>query len=410
MGTEASRGDRTVDLDVEAYLVDGPAELRRCAETAWCAHAVDATGAPLPIALSHDGVREVLRDRRLSPRVFTADMIDAGLSERAAHQLTPFFRRHGEEHRAFRGLLSTAFTPRSVERIRPTAAAVAGRLADDIAARGGECELVADFAAPLPPEVFAALFGLPGEDRDRIAEWGNTVIAAFALPMTDEELEGVETACAEMRDWGLDLIAERRARPGEDLVSRLVEAEVDGEGLTDTEIVEVVTGFVFAGAETTRRQTTAMVALFAEHPRDWERIAADPGLIPAVVEEVLRFRPIVPGMTRVAVEHFEDRGVEVPVGGRIVASFLTANLDDSVYDDPDRFDVDRPNADSHVTFGWGPHFCVGAPLARVELQEALRALTSRFGPPVLTDGPAAPDALGTVAPSELRVEFTPPTT
>jgi cytochrome P450 len=273
------------------------------------------------------------------------------------------------------------------------------------AARGGHCKLVADFAAPLPPEVFAALFGLPGEDRDRLAAWGNDVIAAFSLPLTPEELDAVETACAEMWDWGLDLIAERRSRPGDDLVSRLTEAEVAGERLTDTEIVEVITGFVFAGAETTRRQTTAMVACFAEHPDDWERVAADPALIPRAVEEVLRLRPIVPGMTRAAVEPFELRGVRVAPGGRIVASFLTANLDDAVYDDPDRFRIDRPNADTHVTFGWGPHFCVGAPLARVELQEALRALTARFGPPVLPDGPVAPDDLGTVAPSELPVVF-----
>ncbi len=99
-------GERgTVDLDIEGYLADGPAELRRCAAQAWCAHAIDAEGAPLPIVLSHDDVRQVLRDRRLSPRSFTADMLAAGLSERATHQLTPLFRRHGEEHRAYRGLL-----------------------------------------------------------------------------------------------------------------------------------------------------------------------------------------------------------------------------------------------------------------------------------------------------------------
>ena len=103
-------------------------------------------------------------------------------TETLALQLTPLFRRHGEEHRAFRGLLSAAFTPRSVERIRPAAAVVAARLADDIVAGGGACEFVEAFAAPMPPEVFAALFGLPPEDRDRLARWGNAVIAAFSPP------------------------------------------------------------------------------------------------------------------------------------------------------------------------------------------------------------------------------------
>lgn len=394
-----------VDLDLEGYLTDGPAELRRCAAEGWCARAIDATGAPLPVVLSHDTVRDVLRDRRLSPRVFTTDMTEGGLSERSAHQLTPLFRRHGDEHRAFRGLLSAAFTPRSVERVRPRAAEIAARLADTIAGQGGRCEFVADFAAPMPPEVFTVVFGLPPEDRDRLARWGTAVIAAFAMPIAPAELAAVEAACAEMRAWSLELIEARRSSPGDDLITRLLEAEVDGERLTDTEIVEIVTGFVFAGSETTRRQLTAMVALFAEEPDEWERIARDPTLVSGAVEETLRLRPIVPGMARVAVEPFEHAGLELEAGERLATSFVTANLDERVYPEADRFRPDRPDADTHLTFGWGPHFCVGAPLARLELQEALRALCHRFGPPVLSDGPAPTDAFGIRAPAELRVEF-----
>lgn len=162
---------------------------------------------------------------------------------------------------------------------------------------------------------------------------------------------------------------------------------------------------MFAGSETTRRQLTAMVVAFAEHPADWERVAADPSLIPGAVEEVLRFRPIVPGMTREAVEPYEHRGLTVPAGGRLVASFLTANTDPVLYDEPDRFRIERPDAGTHVTFGWGPHLCVGAPLARLELQEALRALTERFGPPTLPDGSVEPSPLGLVAPDALAVAF-----
>lgn len=399
-------GERgTVDLDIEGYLADGPAELRRCAAQAWCAHAIDAEGAPLPIVLAHDDVRQVLRDRRLSPRSFTADMLAAGLSERATHQLTPLFRRHGEEHRSYRGLLATAFTPRQVERMRPVAAAVAGRLADGIAANDGRCELVADLCAPLPPEVFAALFGLPASDRDRLAAWAATVVAAFSPPLSAEQLTAVEAACAEMREWSLVLADDRRARPADDLVTHLTQAEVDGRQLTDDDIADVVTGFVFAGSETTRRQLTAMVALFAEHPQEWERVAADHSLLPGAVEEVLRLRPIVPAMTREAVDPYEHRDVHVEPGGRLVASFLTANTDPEVFDGPDEFRPTRPKADTHVTFGWGPHHCLGAPLARLELQEALRALVTRFGPPELPDGPAPASDLGIVAPDELRVHF-----
>jgi len=402
---DAVAGAGIVDLDLDGYLTNGTGELHRCAATAWCARAIDANGAPLPIVLAHDDVREVLRDRRLSPRSFTADMLAAGVSERAARQLTPLFRRHGDEHRAFRSLLAAAFTPRNVEKIRPVAAAIAARLVDTIAAQGGECEAVAELCAPLPPEVFATLFGLPASDRDRLAAWGNAVIAAFSTPLTPAELASVEAACAEMRDWGLDLIADRRAHPTDDLVTRLTEAEVDGARLGDDDIVDVITGFVFAGSETTRRQLTALIVLFSEHPDEWERVAADHSLIPGAVEEVLRLRSIVPAMTREVVDPFEHRGLDLAPGSRLVASFLTANVDPATYERPDAFWIERPNADSHVTFGWGPHLCMGAPLARLELQEALRAMVARFGPPVLPDGPEAPGELGIVAPDALRVRF-----
>lgn len=394
-----------VDLDIEGYLADGAAELHRCAAGAWCARAVDASGAPLPIVLSHEDVRAVMRDRRLSPRSFTTDMLASGLSRRAAHQLTPLFRRHGDEHRAYRGLLAAAFTPRSVERLRPVAAAVARRLVDEIAAKGGSCELVTDLCAPLPPEVFAALFGIPAGDRDRLAYWGNVVISAFSTPMAQADVAAVEATCAEMREWGGALLDQRRERPADDLVTRLLDAEVEGERLGDDDIVDVITGFVFAGSETTRRQLTALVAVFAEHPEDWERVAADPTLAAQAVEEVLRLRPIVPGMSREAVEPFEHRGLSLAPGARVLTSFLTANADPTVYDEPDRFLIDRPDANTHLTFGWGPHLCVGAPLARLELKEALLALVARFGPPVLPEGPPAPSELGIVAPDALAVRF-----
>ena len=403
--TGAHTDDAPVALDLEGYLTDPQAELRRCAALSWCAHAVDEHGEPLPIVLGHADVREVMRDRRLSPRSFTADMIAAGLAERTALQLTPLFRRHGEEHRAFRGLLSAAFTPRRVERIRPAAAAVAARLADDIAASGGACEFVEAFAAPMPPEVFAALFGLPPADRDRLARWGSTVVAAFTPPLGDEQIVAVAAAAVEMREWSLGLVADRRARPTDDLVTHLVEAEVDGERLGDEDVVDVICGFVFAGSETTRRQLTATVVAFAEHPDDWERLAADPALVPGAVEEVMRLRPIVPGMRREAVEAFAHRGVELAPAERIVTSFVTANTDPGVFADPDTFDVTRPNAADHVTFGWGPHFCIGAGLARVELQEAVTALVTRFGPPVLGDVVADQPAGRLLAPDALPVRF-----
>ena len=359
---------------------------------------------PMAVVLAWEANRETLKDRRLSPRSFPDDMVANGLSPATAVQVAPLFSRHGDQHRHLRAVLSTAFTPKKVEQLRPATRAIAERLADGIAASGGACDLVAAFAEPLPPEVFALLFGLPLEDRDRMAHWAASIALAFNPSMPPEHLARVEEAAAEMRAYGRERIAASRAEPGDDLVTRLLEAEVDGHRLSEDDVIAMITGFVFAGAETTRRQLTAGVQLLAEHPEDWERLAADPDLVPNAVEEVLRHRWIISGLTRRAEEPFQRDDLRVPEGGRLLLSFDTANRDPERFDDPDTFVIDRPDAHAHVTFGWGPHLCVGAGLARLELVEGLGVLTRRFGPPVVDSiGPST----GIGAPDSLQVRFPP---
>lgn len=393
-------------LDVEGYLADPAAELQRCARAHWYADGLDLQGAPLPWVLGYDGVRAALRDRRLSPRSFPDDMRAQGLSPATTDQFTPLFRRDGEAHRRHRALLAAAFTPRSVERLRPVAAAVADRLADDVARADGRCAFLADFAAPLPTEVFAALFGLPAQDRDRLAEWAAVVVQAFQPTMTPEQIAAIEVAATELHAYCTDLIARRRAEPADDLTTHLLTVELEGERLDDEEVVATMSGFIFAGSETTKRQLSELVLAFVEHPDAWERVAGDPGLIGGAVEEVLRHRPIVPALSRVAVEPFEQDDLTRSPGERLLVSFQTANHDGTVFTEPDRFDIERANAADHVTFGWGPHFCLGAGLARVELQEALRSLVARVGPPTLAgeDQRAEHQLIG---PDELFVDFTP---
>jgi cytochrome P450 len=390
------------ELDPTAFLTDGGAELDRCAAQHWWARGMDQHGQPMPVVLGWEANRETLTDRRLSPRSFVDDMIAGGLSTATAAQVAPLFSRHGAEHRHLRAVLSTAFTPRKVEQLRPAARSIAERLADGIEEQGGACEFVAAFAEPLPPEVFAILFGLPVEDRNRMGRWAAAIAKAFTLQMAPGDVEVVERAAAEMREYGHERIAVSRATPGDDLVTRLVEAEVDGHRLSDDDVIAMITGFVFAGAETTRRQLTAAVALLAEHPASWERLAADPSLLPTAVDEILRVRPIVSGLTRRAEEPFDRDDLSVEPGGRLLLSFTTANRDPARFERPDDFEVDRTEAHAHVTFGWGPHLCIGAGLARLELTEALGALTSRFGPPVVEEaGPAG----GFGTPDWLRVRF-----
>ena len=390
-------------LDPGEYFGDWGAELQRGARQHWWAQALDQAGTPMAVVLGWEANRATLADRRLSPRSFADDMVANGLSPATAAQVAPLFSRHGDDHRHLRAVLSTAFTPKKVEQLRPATRAIAERLADAIATSGGACEVVAAFAEPLPPEVFAILFGLPLEDRDRMARWAATIALAFNPSMPPEHLARVEEAAAEMRAYGRERIAASRAAPGDDLVTRLLDAEVDGHRLSEDDVIAMITGFVFAGAETTRRQLTAAIVLFAEHPDDWERLAADPELIPNAVEEILRHRGIISGLTRRAEEPFDRDDLAVPEGGRLLLSFETANRDPARFDDPDAFVLDRPEAHAHLTFGWGPHLCVGAGLARLELTEALRTLTSRFGPPTVEAvGPST--GIGAV-PDSLQVRF-----
>ena len=308
-------------------------------------------------------------------------MLASGLSPAAAAQVAPLFSRHGDDHRHLRAVLSTAFTPKKVEQLRPATRAIAERLTEAIALDGGACELVSAFASPLPPEVFALLFGLPLEDRDRMAGWAAAIALAFGTGIAADDLATIEGAAAEMRDYGRERIAASRAHPGDDLVTRLVEAEVDGRRLSDDDVVAMITGFVFAGAETTRRQLTAGVQPPGRPPR---RSGSDSP--PSRTSSRSRSTrssacagscPGSPAAPRSRSARTTSRST---TGGRLLLSFTAANQDPERFPDPTAFVVDRADAHAHLTFGWGPHLCVGAGLARLELTEALRALTSALRP------------------------------
>jgi cytochrome P450 len=221
-----------------------------------------------------------------------------------------------------------------------------------------------------------------------------------------EAVDAVEAAAAGLREYCAELIERRRSEPADDLVTHLLEVELDGHRLDDREVIATMSGFIFAGSETTRRQLTAMVLAFADHPDSWRRLVDEPDLVPLAVEEVLRRHGIVPALSRLAVEALEHDDLLLLEGDRLLLMFDTANRDPAVFDDPDTFDVGRTNAGEHVTFGWGPHFCLGAGLARVELQEALTALLERFGPPVVEPGDE-PGATNFGVPDELLVTFPP---
>ena len=284
---------------------------------------------------------------------------------------------NGDDHRRLRNLVNPAFTPRAVERYRPAMREYLSGLLDRAGA-GGRCEFVGAVAKPYPSMVIATVMGAPLEDAGRLWDWSNMIQRQFGMSL-HEEREQIERAVVEFYAYCDELLRRRRATPGDDLVSALIAAEQDGDRLDDAELVNLVLNVLIGGVDTTQSQLAHAVRLFAGHPDQWALLRDDPSLAPRAVEEVLRFEPITPFTARIALEEVEYRGVTFPEGTVVLVSALNGNRAPGAYDAPDRFDItaDREPA-KPLTFGAGIHYCLGANLARAELQEALALLPRRW--------------------------------
>ena len=227
--------------------------------------------------------------------------------------------------------------------------------------------------------------GAPLSDAPRLHRWSNLIQLQFSPDLVERRAE-VEQACEEFYDYCNGLLAARRADPGEDLISLLIAAEEAGDRLSDVELVNLVLNVLVGGVDTTQAQLAHALRLFAEHPEQWALLASDPSLAAAAVEEVLRYEPITPFTARITLEEVEHRGVTFPQGTLIFVAAVTANRDPQAWDQPDAFDITRGGDSSRVlTFGAGIHYCLGANLARAELQEALAFLAPRM-PGLKLDG------------------------
>jgi cytochrome P450 len=295
---------------------------------------------------------------------------------------------NGADHRRLRNLVNPAFTPRAADRWRPLMRDFLERLWAPLA-EVGRCEFVGDFAKPYPSLTVAAVMGAPLEDAPRLYEWSNLIQRQFDGPSLMNEMEAIERACAEFYEWAGALLERRKDDPGDDLVSTLIAAEQEGDRLSDTELVNLVLNVLVGGVDTTQSQLAHALRLFAERPEQWELLAERPELAPAAVEEVLRYEPITPFTARLLHEEVELRGVTFPVGTVLMVCAFTGNRE-GVDGDPDEFDITSARGDAKpLTFGAGVHYCLGANLARAELQEALGFLPARMhgleldGPPQL---------------------------
>ncbi|MFH8930793.1 cytochrome P450 [Streptomyces pristinaespiralis] len=294
-------------------------------------------------------------------------------------------------HRTLRRLVSQAFTPRTVADLEPRVTELAGQLLD--AVDGDTFDLVADFAYPLPVIVIAELLGVPPADRTLFRSWSDRMLQMQVADPADMQFGDdadedyqrlVKEPMRAMHAYLHDHVTDRRARPANDLISALVAARVEGERLTDEQIVEFGALLLMAGHVSTSMLLGNTVLCLKDHPRAEAAARADRSLIPALIEEVLRLRPPITVMARVTTKDTVLAGTTIPAGRMVVPSLLSANHDEQVFTDPDHLDLAREGR--QIAFGHGIHYCLGAPLARLEGRIALEALFDRFPDFSPTDG------------------------
>ncbi|HEY9521973.1 MAG TPA: cytochrome P450 [Thermopolyspora sp.] len=289
------------------------------------------------------------------------------------------------DHTRLRGLVSKAFTPRTVARLAPRIAEIIdGSLA---AADPRGWDVVRDFAYPLPVRVICELFGVPESDHELLTGWSRTLARTLEPPLSAtarDDIAAAERAVAEFGGYVRELVERRRAHPGDDLLSRLVEIEEQGDQLTEDELVATAILLLVAGHETTANLIANGVVALLRHPDQLAALRADPARSGQVVEEVLRYDTPVQFTSRVALAPMRVGDVQVGEGDIVMLLLAAANRDPAVFPDPDRFDTGRTGG-GHLSFAAGPHFCLGAGLARLEAGMALTALARRVEEPVLDE-------------------------
>jgi cytochrome P450 len=332
----------------------------------------------------HD-VHDVLRDPR-----FSVDRLKAPIVEHNLDRLPPFLRQSAQglrsmlvmdppDHTRLRKLVNKAFTPRRIAALRPHVEERVRTLVDEAEAKlaaEGRFDLIHDIAEPLPAVVIAELLGVPAEDHRRFREWSSSLIASAGNP-DPARLEAATTASQNLFGYLSDTIAARRRSPREDLISAMLHAQEEGDVLSDLELLATSNLILLAGHETTTNLIgNGMLALMRERG-EWERLRADASLAPRAVEELLRFDSPVQATVRVALEDVEIGEHVLPSGSLVIVNIGAANHDPEVFDAPERLDITRkPNP--HLSFGFGTHFCMGAPLARMEGELVFEALAKRM--------------------------------
>jgi cytochrome P450 len=365
-----------------------------------------AIGPHGPEILSYELVRAMLRDPRFAPAVksvMAAQGITSGPVWDRANQ--SILGLEGETHNRLRRLVSKAFNPRGAERLRTLIVEVMNELIDPLAA-AGRCDVVADIARRYPTPIICALLGVPRQDWQLFSAWADDIKKVFEWNVANDE-PVITAAWAGLDAYLEEMLAQRRDNLTDDLISDLIRAEEDGDRLSRRELIMLASTLLIAGTDTTRNQLAAAVYVLYKHPDQWALLGGHPELAGNAVHELMRYIPIVFGLVRVTAEDVDLAGVTIPSGTLVVANIASAHRDSPVYDDPDRLDISRELSGPILSFGSGAHYCLGSHLARLELIEALRIITSRMPNPRSGGLAHWKQLTGITGPTALPLEFDP---
>ena len=392
-----------VPLIVDQQRSDRHALLRGIAKESWLAR----TDIGYSV-LTYESVMGILRDKRWHSATGMVAQLQ-GITDEAflGRRQVSILNAEGEVHVRLRRLVAPAFSPRSADRLRPFMRETVNSLLDPFAA-SGKAEVVGDICEPYPIPIICELLGAPKEDWKLFSRLATEILLIFSENLA-QNMSVFLNAQQELEKYTEGLIEKRRSVPADDLITDLIAAEEAGDKLNTEELTMMVDAVIVGGTDTTRNQLGLALALFAEYPEQWALLGKDPSLAQRAVEEVLRFSGAVGGTIRFASEDIEYNGVLFPKGTFMSTSMSTGNYDASVFPTPETFDITRePVGQPHLSLGAGIHYCLGASLARAELQEAFTVLSQRMLNLEL-DGPVVykPSGVGIFGPASLPVKFTP---
>lgn len=376
---------------------------RAAAESSWIAR-----GDIGYSILRYDDVVAVLRDKRWHSAVpLIIEMSADATPEFKARRRESILSAEGDTHVRLRRLVAPAFSPRRADALRPFMRTVVDELVDRIA-ESGSADVATDICEPYPIPIICELLGAPKSDWELFSKWATDILRVFDNNFRND-MPLIVAAQDDIDAYVRSLIAERRTKPHDDLLTDLIAADEAGDKLTTEELVMMVEAVIIGGTDTTRNQLGLAIDLLLEHPTDWETLAHRPELAAKYVEETMRVNGAVRGTGRVASCDIEYNGVLFPAGTIVFPSLATANHDANAFPDPDTFDAtSRETSNPQLTFGSGIHYCLGAALARAELQEALPILARRMPNLRRAGEPRYKIATaGIFGPTSLPVEFDP---